>query len=107
MKLKMMRENPFRFDAAVMIATREQNLTKRFQLRTQNSDGASSQKSFGPGVSRQGEYEPMEVSHASAKVHVTIAKIKTAELGNETYAQMYLKLNRRTIAKFSATNVLN
>ena len=67
MKLKIMRENPLRFDDAVMIATREQNLTKLFQLRTQNSDAASSQKSFGPGVSRQGEYEPMEVSHARLK----------------------------------------
>ena len=55
------------FDDAVMIATREQNLTKRFQLRTQNSDAVSSQKSFGPGVTHQGEYEPMEVSHARPK----------------------------------------
>ena len=62
MKLKIMRENPLRFDDAVMIATREQNLTKRFQLRTQISDAASSQRSFGPGVSRQGEYEPMQGS---------------------------------------------
>ena len=45
-----------------MIATRKQNLKKRFQLRTQTSDGA-----FGPGVSRQGEYEPMEVSHPRPK----------------------------------------
>ena len=67
MKLKIMRENPLRFDDAVMIATREQNLTKRFQLRTQNSDAVSSQKSFRPGVSRQGEYEPMEASHARPK----------------------------------------
>ena len=67
MKLKIMRENPLRFVDAVMIATREQNLTKRFQLRTQNSNAASFQRSFGPGVSRQGEYEPMEVSHARPK----------------------------------------
>ena len=50
-----------------MIVTREQNLKKRFQLRTQNSDAVSSQKFFGPGVCRQGEYEPMEVSHARPK----------------------------------------
>ena len=67
MKLKIMRENPLRLDDAVMIATREQNLTKRFQLRTQNSDAASFRKSFGPGVSRQEEYEPVEVSHARPK----------------------------------------
>ena len=67
MKLKIMRENLLRFDDAVMIAIREQNLTKRFQIRTQNSDAASSQKSFWLGVSRQGEYEPMDVSHARSK----------------------------------------
>ena len=76
MKLKIMRENPLRFDDAVMIATREQNITKRFQLRTQNSDAASSQRSFGPGVSRQGEYEPMEVSHARPKVACHYCKKK-------------------------------
>ena len=54
LKLKIMRENPDTFQAAVAIATREQNLRKRFQLRT------------GRGIetrSIDSEHEPMEVDH--------------------------------------------
>ena len=60
-----------------MTATRERNRTKLFQLRNQNSDGASSKRTFGSGVFRQREYELMEVSHAKPKVEWCFTRLST------------------------------
>lgn len=58
LKLKVMRENPDNFHAAVNIATREQNLRKRFQLRTGYS---VAEQSSAAGI------EPMEIGHMRNK----------------------------------------
>ena len=54
MKMKVMRENPNTFNDAITAATREQNLRKRFQLRTGHMANAESEQ-MGP--------EPMQVDH--------------------------------------------
>ena len=50
--MKVMRENPKTFQAAVQSALAEQNLRKRFQLRTVDSQSSKSRTE-----------EPMEVDH--------------------------------------------
>ena len=54
LKLKIMRENPDTFQAALATATREQNLRRRFQLRTGHSVTDKSDKD---------DMVPMEVDH--------------------------------------------
>lgn len=67
LKLKIMRENPADFQAAVAVATREQNLYKRFQLRTGLTEGSFSSVS-------NNELEPMDVSHLRNKVRCHYCK---------------------------------
>ena len=55
MKMKVMRANPQTFNDAVRVATNEQNLRKRFQLRT----GHNSREEYDV----RSEREPMEVDH--------------------------------------------
>lgn len=57
LKLKIRRENPADFQAALTIATREQNLYKLFQLRTGQTQDAA------PGD----DFKPMDVSHLRPK----------------------------------------
>ena len=52
LKLKLMRENPATFIAAVQLATQEQNLRTKFDLRTKNRYQSTPER-----------HEPMEVDH--------------------------------------------
>ena len=61
LKMKIMRENPQLFQNAVTIATREQNLRRRFQLRTGHAPGAG-------GNHQIDEVVPMEVDHYRQKI---------------------------------------
>ena len=59
MKMKVMRENPDTFNDAVRVATSEQNLRKRFQLRTGHQ--------IGEDRSTVREEVPMEIDHFRPK----------------------------------------
>ena len=60
MKLEVMRDNPDTLNAAVTIASREQNLQKRFQLRLNQSKNEQA-------VSGNQGQMPMKVDHARNK----------------------------------------
>ena len=60
LKMKVMRDNPDTFHNAITVATTEQNLRKRFQLRTGHALGSSHGQFSGQ--------EPMEVDHMRPRV---------------------------------------
>lgn len=60
MKMKVMRARPTFFSEAVLAATEEQNLRKRFQLRTGHETPRS--------VSNDDGVEPMDISHARPRL---------------------------------------
>ena len=67
MKIKVMRENPDTFNAAVTITSKEQSLQKRFQLRLGQTKNETASSNI------QG-HVPMEVDHARNKGECYFAK---------------------------------
>ena len=67
LKMKVMRENPNDFARAVIVATQEHNLRKRFQLRTGHPVGSD------PDYGRN-EDVPMEIDHARTKLQCRYCK---------------------------------
>ena len=63
LKMKVMRDNPQTLNAAIEVATAEQNIRKRFNLRTGHDFGPSDNKLDRTNIRADRNEQPMEVDH--------------------------------------------
>lgn len=102
MKMKVMRENPATLQAAITAATNEQNLRKRFDLRSGNNSFHNN--SYG-GSTQHGD-KPMEVDHLRPQIrcyhcHRTGHRAKNCRLKQQQANAVSAELNRPPVVCWS------